>query len=242
MKSQVSILIALLSVIVVIGACKKDDKNNDQNNNVINTPTPDPEPHSCTFMSITDPRDNQEYQVIQIGEQRWFAENLKYAGTLTQANNVNSWTTSGQNGQGAWCYHGGTPDNNATYGKLYNWFAAANESICPPGWHIPTNNEWTELVDFLGGVFAAGGKMKALTGWDEPNEGATNESCFSGLPGGSRDENGNFAHLGTIGYWWTSTQNGTNFAWDYSLANHSSALGQNSNFKRYGLSCRCIED
>lgn len=235
MKFQHINLLILFAVIALVSACNKEDGNGDMN-------ASERESHSCNSNGIVDPRDNQEYQVIQIGAQKWFIENLRYAGSITEANNVNAWTTNGDNEQAAWCYYDDNPNNNASYGKLYNWFAVANESLCPPGWHIPTNNEWIELVDFLGGIFAAGGKMKALTGWDDPNEGATNESCFSGLPAGSRDENGNFGHLGSIGYWWTNTQNGSNFALDYSLANHSSALVQNSNFKRYGLSCRCVED
>lgn len=235
MKFQHINLFILFAVIALVSACNKEDGNDDTN-------ASERESHSCNSTSIVDPRDNQEYQVIQIGEQKWFVENLRYAGSLNEANSNESWTSKGQNEQGAWCYYGDDPENNAAYGKLYNWFVVVNESICPPGWHIPSNAEWTQLVDFLGGTFAAGGKMKSFTGWDDPNEGATNESCFSGLPGGSRDENGNFANIGSIGYWWTSTQHGSNFAWDYSLANHNNVVGQNNNFKSYGLSCRCVED
>ena len=87
-----------------------------------------------------------------------------------------------------------TTPNNAKYRKLYNWYSVSktkngNKNVCPTGWHVPTDDEWTVLTDYLGGLSVAGGKMKEVgtSNWNSPNTEATNTSLFSVLPGGSRD-------------------------------------------------------
>ena len=132
------------------------------------------------------------------------------------SNSAWSSTTSG-----AFAVYADNPANKGTYGLLYNWYAVADpRSICPAGWHVPTDAEWTQLTDHLGGTSVAGGQMKttgtlgAGTGlWFAPNTDATNSSGFSGLPGGLRFIFGSFTFQGDYGYWWSSSEDSANDAW-----------------------------
>ncbi len=155
--------------------------------------------------SVTD-MDGNVYRTVQIGKQCWIAENLRVEryrngdGIPTDLSE-SAWTAT--NGGAAAAYLN-LPENAAIYGLLYNWFTAVDpRGLCPAGWHVPTDAEWTELTDYLGGENVAGGKMKttgtldAGTGlWAAPNFGATYSSGFSGLPGGSRIESGFYLSLG----------------------------------------------
>jgi uncharacterized protein (TIGR02145 family) len=111
---------------------------------------------------------------------------------------------------GAWCHYNNDPANEAIYGKLYNWYAVNDpRGLAPQGWHIPSDNEFTTLANYLGGATYAGGKMKeeGLCHWNSPNTRATNESGFTGLPGGARIYNtGGFSYLKNFGFFWTSTE------------------------------------
>ncbi len=177
-------------------------------------------PTSGTF---TDPRDDQTYTLIDIGSQTWFAVNLNY-------NTGNSW-----------CY-----DNNGSncdiYGRLYTWEAAT--SACPDGWHLPSDDEWTTLIDFLGGEDVAGGKMKetGTTHWNSPNTGATNSSGFTALPGGYRNTFGSFSIKGYYGGWWSATEYSSTDAWGRKLYYDYDKVSRNYNGKDYGFSVRCVRD
>jgi uncharacterized protein (TIGR02145 family) len=162
---------------------------------------------------------------------------------------------------GAWCYYNNDPANGAIYGKLYNWYATAGiydaasqnnpalrKKLTPNGWHVPSDAEWTQLTDCLGGESVAGGKMKATgsiqagTGfWQDPNTGATNSSGFTGLPGGCRFNNGIFNLLGYYGYWWSSTEFGT-VAWYRSLDYNVNIVPRNGFSTSNGFSVRCVKD
>ncbi|MCP4090659.1 MAG: hypothetical protein GY746_12865, partial [Gammaproteobacteria bacterium] len=196
--------------------------------------------------SVTD-IDGNTYNTVVIGTQEWMAENLrttKYQNgdAIPNVTEGNEWvylTT------GAFCWYDNDNQHENIYGKLYNWYAVAdNRNICPTGWHMPIDAEWTVLTDYLGGDIIAGGKMKEVgtTHWSSPNEGATNSSGFSGLPGGYRNYNGNFTSLGFSGNWWSATEDDASTAWyrylDYYLAN----VFRFYNGKEDGLSCRCVRD
>ena len=154
---------------------------------------------------------------------------------------------------GAWCYYNNNSANGAIYGKLYNWFAAAgihdndpntpNKILAPVGWHVPSDAEWTTLTNFLGGNTLAGGKMKAVgtSLWQSPNTGATNESGFTGLPGGFLINAGNFGNIGQDAYWWSSTENG-NSAFLRNINFNFSNVNRYTNVKNYVFSVRCIKD
>lgn len=132
------------------------------------------------------------------------------------------------------------------YGKLYNWYAVVDpRHVCPTGWHEPTDGEWTTLTDYLGGVEVAGGKMKT-TGfqyWQNSNTDATNESGFSGLPGGFRYYfNGDFNYVGDYGYWWSSSEYDANNAWSRFLFYDYGNAYQGYGSKQGGFSVRCLKD
>jgi uncharacterized protein (TIGR02145 family) len=170
---------------------------------------------------------------------------------------------------GAWCYYNNDPANGAVYGKLYNWYAVAGiydaasasnpalrKKLAPVGWHIPTDGEWSNLINCLdpnadgGNNFnTAGGKMKttgtiqAGTGlWQEPNTDATNESGFSGLPAGFRYFNGSFYYIGYFGFWWSSSESNAANAWIRDLDFGYGNAFRNTSSKNYGFSLRCLRD
>jgi uncharacterized protein (TIGR02145 family) len=147
---------------------------------------------------------------------------------------------------GAWCYYNNDSANGAIYGKLYNWYAVNDtRGLAPKGWHIPTDAEWTILTDKLGGVTVAGGKMKSVgtTRWTTSNTSATNESGFTGLPGGyCFGSTGVPANIGNSGFWWSSSEYETaNARYCYLNYNHGNA-NSSSNDKRFGFSVRCLRD
>lgn len=167
--------------------------------------------------TFTDIRDGQVYTYRHIGTQVWMTKNLNYDTT------------------GSWCY-GNNATNCNTYGRLYNWNTAL--TVAPAGWHLPSDEEWTILTSFLGGD---GGAMKSVTGWNSPNTGATNNSGFSGLPGGVNDE-GFFDFIGTNGYWWSSTELDTMYAWRLALNYYFAATYRGTRLKTNGLSVRCVRN
>jgi uncharacterized protein (TIGR02145 family) len=221
-------------------------------------------PHTCgatnvnnplkTYGSMTDQQGNV-YKTIVIGEQKWMAENLittvyRNGDSIANVTDAAQWSSLAT---GAWCHNNNSSSNECPYGKLYNWYAVADpRNVCPVGWHVPTNAEWSVLINYLdlnayGGFNAniAGSKMKS-TGtqyWLSQNTDATNESGFSGLPGGRRNFNGVFINVGNSGSWWSSSENNIDGAWYRHLnyLNGSAFWGDFDN-KRYGYSVRCLKD
>ena len=188
------------------------------------------------------------YASIVLGNgQEWMAENLR---TTTYANgdpipNV-TYNTQWQNlTTGAWAHYNNDSQYENPYGKLYNWYTVADpRNVCPTGWHVPTDAEYTLLTDYLGGEPVAGGKMKS-TGtqfWSSPNTDATNESGFSGLPGGLRDYSGTFGDIGLNGHWWSSTESNTYDSWNRTLLYNDSNVIRNYLNKQNGFSVRCLRD
>lgn len=213
--------------------------------------------------SFTDERDGRTYRFVEIGNQVWMAENLKYLPHV-------SGPTSGSDTEAHYYVYGynGTDvaaaketANFSTYGVLYNWAAAMNgqassnsnpsqvQGICPTGWHLPSDAEWTELTDFVGGIDVAGGKLKeaGIAHWAAPNAGATDEFGFTALPGGARDNYNNiFYNITAFGFWWSSTEDTdsgeVNHAW-YRTMNYLYQEVTRYHFpKGKGLSVRCLQD
>jgi len=194
--------------------------------------------------SVTD-IDGNVYQTVSIGNQCWMKENLK----TSKYRNGDPISTGLSNTQwqntttGAYAIYDNNAGNDTTYGKLYNWYAVTDSrNLCPAGWHVSSHTEWSTLENFLGGVTAAGGKMKTTTGWQSPNTGATNESGFSGLPGGYRDIYGSYFIIGYNGYWRSSTENSTTSAWSMYLNYDSGSSVRHYFDKQNGLSVRCLRD
>jgi uncharacterized protein (TIGR02145 family) len=194
--------------------------------------------------TVTD-IDGNVYKTVKIGTQVWMKENLKVSryqnGDQIPTNlSDNEWekTTSG-----AFAIYNNDAANNTTYGKLYNWYAVVDgRNVCPVGWHVPSDQEWTTLENYLGGEIVAGGKMKAKTGWKPPNTGATNESGFSGLPGGGRNYDGTYDDIDFYGFWWSSTEYSTSNAWFRYLYYDNGSSIRNFNGKQNGFSVRCLRD
>lgn len=203
--------------------------------------------------TVTD-IDGNIYQTLTIDNQEWMVENLK----VTRYRNGDPIPNVADNGAwtslstGASCNYNNDANNVAVYGCLYNWYTV-NDSrqIAPAGWHVATDAEWQTLVDYLGSDSLAGGKMKTIGTieagnglWKQPNIGATNESGFSALPGGYRDDPvGAFHKMSYDAWWWTSSVFSAYTAWargvDYgSLAVTRTSLAS----KRYGGNVRCVRD
>lgn len=240
-------LYALLFIGVLavhVCGCRKDDIAGEKSNNTGNT--------------FTDPRDGSVYQIITIDNQLWMAENLKYLP------NVNSHSSGSYMSPVYYVYgYDGTDTNVAkatlnyrAYGVLYNWPAAmaGSESsttnpsgvkgVCPNGWHLPSDSEWSQLTDFLSGQTVAGGKLKeaGTTHWNSTHPEATNETGFTALPAGYRCSNGPFLLIGDQGYWWGATASDSKNAWSRSMTKDYKGVWRSNRHKAHGFSVRCVKD
>ncbi len=196
---------------------------------------------------------NTNAQSVTIGTQVWMTKNLdvtkfRNGDLIPEAKTDEEWKKAGENKQPAWCYYKNNKKNGKKYGKLYNWYAVSDpRGLAPTGWHVPSDAEWTVLSDYLGGAAVAGKKMKSTRGWKddiiEASGNGTNESRFSGLPGGLRYYNGYFNLIGSHGSWWSSTENLTDGAYVCNLYQRD-RLGRDGNYgsKEKGLSVRCLKD
>ena len=191
--------------------------------------------------------DGNAYTTFTIGNQVWMAENLR----VTHYNNGDAIPTVTDNtawtglSTGAYCWYGNDQSANEKYGALYNWYTVDDSrGLCPDGWHVPTHVEWTTLTTYLGGTSVAGGKMKATSDlWNSPNTDAANTSRFSGLPGGYRYYIGSFFYIGYYGFWWSSTESSSDYAWNrYLFYSVSYVTVTNSKVKQTGFSVRCLRD
>jgi uncharacterized protein (TIGR02145 family) len=193
---------------------------------------------------FTDDRDGHQYETVQIGNQCWMKENMAYLPDVSPPSNGSQTSpyhyVYGYDGSSV--AEAKATGNYQDYGVLYNWPAAL--TACPEGWHLPTDDEWTILIDYLGGGSVAGGKIKetGTTHWNSPNTGATNESGFSGLPGGYYYFGGSFNHLGSFGYWWSYTQYSSSSAWYRRMYYASSNVYRSYYDKTYGFNVRCLRD
>jgi len=189
--------------------------------------------------------DGNIYSTVTIGNQEWMAKNLK----TTKYNDGTSIPL--EIGSAEWgalitpayCWYENSVTTYGTYGVLYNWYAVNTGKLCPIGWHVPSDAEWTTLTTYLGGESVAGGKLKATTQWNSPNTGATNETGFTALPGGLRYYGGGaFSSIGFDGNWWSSTGTSTPFAWPRGISYNFSNVYNPNYSKRSGFSVRCLRD
>ena len=223
-------IIILIEIILLTGCCKKDNK--------------------IIYGNLSDIEGNT-YKTVVIWNQTWMAENLKtsrfndgIAIPLITENSV--WSTLYTP---AYCLF----DNNADkieYGVLYNWYTVHSGKLCPAGWHVPTDTEWTSLINYLGGNSVALGKLKE-TGtihWNDPNTNATNETGFTALPGGKRYSFApaagfpEFGGFGNSAFWWSSTEFDIDNALGVDLNNLLLTISSYPNYKVDGLYVRCIKD
>jgi uncharacterized protein (TIGR02145 family)/uncharacterized repeat protein (TIGR02543 family) len=178
---------------------------------------------TVTSGTFYDSRNSKTYKTVKINNQTWMAENLNYP------------TDS------SWCY-GNADSNCVKYGRLYGWNAAM--SACPPGWHLPTRQEWGELATATGGIGTngssgwAGKNLKATSGWN-----GTDNYGFSALPGGYRYTNGSFHNAGyDSGYWWTATEGESSGAYGRDIYSYYVFMSEYATSKSVGNSVRCVQD
>jgi uncharacterized protein (TIGR02145 family) len=207
---------------------------------------------------VTDVEGNS-YQTIIINGQEWMSQNLTTSTYADGSQILNltdsvSWVNTTE---GAWAHYNNDPQMEIPFGKLYNWYTVADQrNVCPNGWHVPSDIEWKQLLNFLdpnangglatntaGGLMKSTGTVEAGTGyWNQPNTGATNESGFSALPGGQRNDDHPFNFMGSFAYFWSSDVIGQSNAIFYILfAMNANALRSNFS-KSFGMSVRCIKD
>jgi uncharacterized protein (TIGR02145 family) len=218
----------VIILIILIQSCKKDEDSN---------------------IKITD-ADGNVYKTVTIGTQVWMAENLKTTkylnGDLIETSTPATLDIFAEaTPKYQWAYKG-NESNVATYGRLYTWYAVTDSrNVCPTGWHVPTDAEWTTLTTSLGGEDVAGGKLKekGTRRWQSPNREATNSSGFTALPSGYRYYSGTYHNIGSYGYWWSSTEylgSGADYrSLDYYTTNVSSSFFGS---KFFGFSVRCLQD
>ena len=204
---------------------------------------------SCKEETTTEPKPDKLAEVT-ILNQVWMTKNLDVeyycnGDVIPQVTDPNAWSKLTT---GAWCYYNNDPAMGAIYGKLYNWYAVNDpRGLAPIGWHVPSDAEWTALITFLGGEYAAGGKLKeaGTLHWLSPNTGATDEKGFSALPGGNRvDYNGKFEKINSDGGWWSSSES------EYDAENairrflyyRGAGIGMDDLPKGDAFSVRCIKN
>lgn len=201
-----------------------------------------------TYGTLADSRDGQVYKTVSIGTQTWMAQNLNYK--------VDS----------SWCYANST-DSCSKYGRLYQWASVMgldtsynnklwsgtlpHQGICPSGWHVPSDTEWTILTTYIGGEDSAGTKLKSTNGWNISGNG-TDTCGFRVLPAGVREYfDGLFVIVGNYSYFWSASENDVEYDWsrDFSLGTpyvirgiEVKAVSRGYDVKAYGYSLRCLED
>jgi uncharacterized protein (TIGR02145 family) len=200
----------------------------------------------CPTDPVTD-IEGTVYTTVAIGTQVWMIQNLKtmtYNDGISIPNETIDATWAALTTPAYCWYNNHAATYKATYGALYNWYTVNTGKLCPAGWHVPTDAEWTTLTDYLGGLSLSGGKLKEMgtIHWISPNVSATNESGFTALPCGIRHSNGIFDLFGISTQVWSATESDTNNAWNYGLDNIYANTLRASDFKWMGQSVRCVRD
>ena len=189
---------------------------------------------------------------VKIGKQVWITKNLdvitfRNGEAIPEAMNEEEWEKAGKNKTAAFCYYEYDSKYGNVYGKLYNWYAVKDSrGLAPKGYHVPSDAEWTVLIDFLGGTDQtnAGHKMKSTTGWRNIGGNGDNSSGFNGIPGGFCNSDGDFWDVTTNGGFWSFSKYDANSAWYCLLGNTNFVSGvfRYRNYKDHGMSVRCIKD
>jgi uncharacterized protein (TIGR02145 family) len=215
---------------------------------IYNCKKTDPAQQEIKPSSIIDGEGNI-YGNIKIGTQIWLTENLK---TTKYSNGDPIGTTASADldihdeviPKYEWAYNG-NEDNVATYGRLYTWYTIADpRGVCPTGWHVPSDDEWLTLENYLGGYKIAGGKLKetGTTHWTTPNYVATNESGFTALPNGWRHFGLTFVNFGKFGGWWSSTEYTSADAFCNYVGYKSGTVTEEIDSKKSGIGVRCLKN
>jgi len=200
------------------------------------------------LIGIISDVDGNSYKWIKIDDKVWMAENLKttrYDNGDVIPDGTGAGDISGETDPEYWFAYEEDLDIVSIYGRLYTWYTVTDSrNVCPDGWHVPTDAEWTTLTDYLGSESVAGGKLKetGTTHWNTPNTGATNEAGFTALPGGTRGTFGTFTDLSICALFWSATEYDGSKAWCRNLLSNYSDVSRFGYGKNFGFSVRCLKD
>ncbi len=214
---------------------------------------------SCNFGKGKSPDRNavreHNFPSVKIGNQRWMSQNLNVShyrngDPIPEIKDPALW---GEAGGGKCCTYRNDSSLDSAYGKLYNWYAVSDSrQLCPLGWHIPSDSEWSSLSQALGGANCSGAEIKeaGFSHWSAPNTGGSGNSGFRALPSGGREPDGSFVSRGYYAYFWNNNQNdsSSNCSFDEGCAREctlsykGSFLLQSSTSKKRGMSVRCLQD
>jgi uncharacterized protein (TIGR02145 family) len=245
----------LLAVVVLCSGCDPDgyscnsegcyaadDNPQYQTLEDCNSLCDEPKPGGCGSLVL---HEDYLYSTVQIGNQCWFSENCRYLPSVSpyqEGSQINPYYYV-YDYQGTDVIAAKATANYSTYGVLYNWPAVIELGLCPSGWHVASDEEFTQLTDFLGGESVAGGKMKEAGSdhWNSPNIGATNSSGFTGLPGGNK-YSGGFGDEGNNGAWWTTSVYFYDNSWNRIVTRDGSFVFRSATSLNRGFSARCVQD
>jgi uncharacterized protein (TIGR02145 family) len=186
--------------------------------------------------------DGNIYKSVKIGSQTWMAGNLNVSrfrngDSIPEVKSAEEWIKSGKEGKPACCYIENNSENGGKYGKLYNWYAGTDpRGLAPKGWHVASDQEWTKVINSLGGGLSAALRIR-MTGLS-----GAEQSGFSALPGGCRNSIGAFYGVDSFCYWWSATENNSTTGWMYVLNYIKCDINSFNTDKTYGVSVRCIQD
>lgn len=195
--------------------------------------------------------DGNVYKTLIIGNQVWMAENLRTTRlndntAITYTPDNTDWAKDSLLMTPAYSWFKNDIANKVTYGALYNWYTVNTGRLCPTGWHVPSEAEWTTLTFYSGGENIASGMLKesGLNHWRSPNEGASNKFGFTALPGGYRSGwySGSFRTKGYYGWWWTSTETNLKSARLRLMTYDAGNISKGTGLKNNGYSVRCVKD
>jgi uncharacterized protein (TIGR02145 family) len=202
-----------------------------------------------TLPTVTD-NDLNQVETVRIGSQTWMGSNLRSwhyrNGEIISTTNPVSLDISDQTNPVYLWYANGKSDSALVYGMLYTWYAVTDSrNICPLGWHLPTDADWTALENNFGSLLIAGSFLKepGNTHWLSPyNQDASNMSCFAALPAGFREPAGSFDLIQNEAHFWTATESESTKAWERMLSATSYSVTRQGALKNAGLSVRCVKD
>jgi uncharacterized protein (TIGR02145 family) len=201
-----------------------------------------------TSNSVSNSTNLSSIKSVKIGNQTWMTENLnvdrfRNGDLIPEAKTDEEWKNAGENKQPAWCYYENDPKNGKKYGRLYNWYAVSDpRGLAPYGWHVPSNLEWANLIDYLGGDLIAGGKIKSKVVGDYWGANKTINSEFTATPGGFRPWYGTFQFIQETAEWWTSTMNNEGKIWTRYITYMNEKVQIPSRHPWWGAYLRCIKD
>lgn len=192
-----------------------------------------------------DKRDGKTYKTTVIGTQTWMAENLNVSkfrngDPILEAKTPEEWSNAARDRKAAWCYFGNDPKNGEKFGKLYNFFAVSDpRGLAPEGWNVPSNDEFSEMINDCGTMTDAFIKLKAGEDWGDKK--GTNSLGFKALPGGMRLDANQHNFIYQYGLFWTATEQDQNTAFYRYYGWPDNEISLQANSKQHGFSVRCVK-